>query len=295
MILLTGATGFLGEFVLEELVQRGHEVTCFIRKTSNIDKIKRLNVKYVYGELDDYKSICEALKGKVALINIASLGFGHAPNIVKACEEIGVKRSIFVSTTGIFTKLNPDSKGIRLAAEKFIKESSLDYTIIRPTMIYGTPKDRNMWRLVKFLKILPVLPILGSGTYLQQPVYVEDLANVIVNAYEKNVSVKKAYNVSGAKALTYNEVVDITGKALGKKVIKVHIPMELSYKLLKKYEKISKKPKLKAEQVLRLNENKDFSYEDAKKDLGYEPLSFEEGIKLEVSERLLTEGRYLND
>ncbi|MBT2689219.1 NAD(P)H-binding protein [Bacillus sp. ISL-47] len=282
MILLTGATGFLGEFVLEELVQRGHEITCLVRKTSNLDKIKRLNVSYVYGELDDYESICVALKGKNALINIASLGFGHAPNIVSACEKAGVKRSIFVSTTGIFTKLNPDSKGIRLAAEKLIKESSLDYTIIRPTMIYGTSKDRNMWRLVKYLKRLPVLPVLGSGNYLQQPVYVKDLANVIINAYEKDISIKKAYNVSGAAPLTYNEVVDVTGNALGKKVVKVHIPMKLSYNLLKTYEKIAKKPKLKAEQVLRLNENKDFSFEDAKKDLGYNPLSFEEGIKLEI-------------
>ncbi|MFK9094234.1 NAD-dependent epimerase/dehydratase family protein [Bacillus salipaludis] len=282
MILLTGATGFLGEFVLEELVRKGHEVTCFVRKTSNLDKIKQLNVKFVYGELDDYKSICGALKGKAALINIASLGFGHAPNIINACDEMKVKRSIFVSTTGIFTKLNPDSKGIRLAAEKLIKESNLDYTIIRPTMIYGTPKDRNMWRLVKYLKRLPVLPILGSGTYLQQPVFVKDLANAIVSAYEKKVSIKKAYNISGAKPLTYNDVIDTTGKVLGKKVVKIHIPMKLSYNLLKMYEKTTKNPKLKAEQVLRLNENKDFSFEDAQEDLGYYPLSFEEGIKLEI-------------
>lgn len=284
MILLTGATGFLGGFVLEELVEKGHEVTCFVRKTSNLDKIKRMNVNYVYGELDDYKSICEALKGKEALINIASLGFGHGPNIINACEEMAVKRSIFVSTTGIFTKLNPDSKGIRLEAEKLIKESILDYTIIRPTMIYGTPKDRNMWRLVKYLKRLPILPILGSGTYLQQPVYVKDLASVIVSAYENTVSIKKAYNISGAAALTYNDVIDVTGKALGKRVVKLHIPMKLSYNLLKLYEKISKNPKLKAEQVLRLNENKDFSHEDAKQDLGYNPLSFEDGIKREIEQ-----------
>lgn len=282
MILLTGATGFLGEFVLKKLVNKGHEVTCFVRKTSNVDLIKKLNVKYVYGELDDYKSICEALKGKDALINVASLGFGHAPNILNACEEMNVKRAIFVSTTGIFTKLNPASKTIRLEAEKLIKESSLDYTIIRPTMIYGTPKDRNMWRLVKYLKKMSIIPVLGDGTYLQQPVYVKDLANAIVRAYENSISIKKAYNISGAKALNYNEVIDITAKTLGKKVVKIHIPMKLSYGLLKIYEKLSKKPKLKAEQVLRLNENKDFSHEEAKLDLGYSPLSFEEGIKLEM-------------
>lgn len=282
MILLTGATGFLGEFVLKELVDKGYKVTCFVRKTSNVDTIKKLKVKYVYGELDDYKSICEALKGKETLINIASLGFGHAPNIVNACEQMNVKRAIFVSTTGIFTKLNPDSKAVRLEAERLIKESSLDYTIIRPTMIYGTPRDRNMWRLVKYLKGIRILPILGNGTYLQQPVYVKDLASAIVKAYETPISISKAYNISGAKALTYNDVVDITAKALGKKVIKIHIPMKLSYNLLKFYEKLTSKPILKAEQVLRLNENKDFSHEEAKKDFGYDPLNFEEGIKHEV-------------
>lgn len=285
MILLTGATGFLGGFVLEELVKRGHEVTCFVRESSNIDKIKELNVHYEYGELDDYKSICNALKDKDALINIASLGFGHAPNILNACQEMNIKRTLFISTTGIFTKLNPDSKKTRLEAERLIKESNLDYTIIRPTMIYGTPKDRNMWRLVKYLRKLRVLPILGDGTYLQQPVYVRDLAWAVVSAYETESSIKKAYNISGAEPLTYNDIVDITGKALGKKVIKLHISAKLSHDVLKIYEKFSKKPFLKAEQVLRLNENKDFSHEEAMRDFGYKPRSFEEGIKLEVAEK----------
>ncbi|MYL36421.1 SDR family oxidoreductase [Halobacillus litoralis] len=289
MILLTGATGFLGDFVLEELLRRGHEVTCFVRKSSKLDKIKHLNVKYVYGELNDYDSIVEALKGKGALINIASLGFGHAPNIVNACEEAGVKRSIFISTTGIYTKLNPDSKDVRLSAEKYIKGSNLDYTIIRPTMIYGTPNDRNMWRLIKYLKKIPVLPILGTGEYLQQPVYVKDLASVIVSAFENKISIKESYNISGADPLTYNEVIDITGNNLEKKVYKIHIPMKLSYSLVRIYERISKQPKLKAEQVLRLNENKDFSYGKAQQHLGYKPVRFNEGIKREILDAKLKE------
>jgi nucleoside-diphosphate-sugar epimerase len=286
MILLTGATGFLGGYVLEELVKRGHEVACFVRETSNLDIIKQLNVPYLFGELDDFESICKALEDKEALINIASLGFGHAPNLINACQKMNTKRAIFISTTGIFTKLNPDSKGVRLEAERLIKESELDYTIIRPTMIYGTPKDRNMWRLVKYLKRLPVLPILGNGTYLQQPVYVKDLAWAVVSAYETDLSIKKAYNISGLEVLTYNEVVNVTGKALGKKVLKIHVPMKISYGLLKLYEKISSKPKLKAEQVLRLNESKDFAHEEATKDFGYKPMSFERGITLEIMDGL---------
>jgi hypothetical protein len=61
--------------------------------------------------------------------------------------------------------------------------------------------------------------------------------------------------------------------------------MKLSCNLLKVYEKISRKPRLKAEQVLRLNENKDFPHDEASRDFGYNPLSFEEGMKLEVNNR----------
>ena len=114
-------------------------------------------------------------------------------------------------------------------------------------MIFGTPKDRNMWRLVKFLKKLPVIPVLGDGTYLQQPVYVKDLADVIAKAYENSISIKKAYNISGLKSLTFNEVIDATSKALNKNVMKIHVPLKFSYNLLKTYEKISKKPRLKAD------------------------------------------------
>ena len=106
---------------------------------------------------------------------------------------------------------------------------------------------------------------------------------MIVKAYENPISIRKAYNISGAKPLTYNEVVDQTANELGIKVIKVHIPMKLSYSMLKIYEKMTKKPKLKAEQVLRLNENKDFSYEKAKEDLGYDPIEFRKGINLEIN------------
>ena len=282
MILLTGATGFVGEFVLKALLDNGYDVTCFVRKSSNLNLLVNLGAKYVYGDLNDFKTICKALEGKQALINIASLGFGHAPNIVHACEKMNVKRTIFISTTGIFTKLNPESKAIRIKAERLITESTLDYTILRPTMIYGTPKDRNMWRLISYLKRFNIIPILGDGTYLQQSVFVEDLADVIVSAFERTISIKKSYNISGASPLSYNEVIDITAETLGKKVFKLHLPMNLSYKLVGFYEKISNKPKLKAEQVLRLNEHKEFSHEEARNDLGFNPLSFREGIKLET-------------
>ena len=81
----------------------------------------------------------------------------------------------FLSSTSIYTSLNASSKKIRNNAENIIKKSSLIWSIIRPTMIYGTPKDRNMIKLITWIDKVPLIPIFGNGNSLQQPIYVKKL------------------------------------------------------------------------------------------------------------------------
>jgi nucleoside-diphosphate-sugar epimerase len=170
-----------------------------------------------------------------------------------------------------------------VAAELAIETSGLDYTILRPTMIYGTSRDRNMWRLIKFMRLSPIVPIFGDGKYLQQPIYVDDVAAAILGCLKADVTIGKSYNIAGKRALTYNEVIDTIAKAMNKRVWKLHIPSKPVVGLLKLFEKIHIPFPIKAEQVLRLNENKDFSYAEAGRDFGFSPLSFEEGIGLELN------------
>lgn len=283
MILVTGATGFLGSYVVEKLLEAGiDQIRCFVRESSNTAGLKKFNLELVYGNFEDYRSFVNALKGVKTIVNVASLGFGHAPVIVRACKDAGVERGIFFSTTAIFTTLNAKTKSVRLEAERLIKGSSIKHTIFRPTMIYGSARDRNMCRLVKYLKRFPVIPIFGSGDYLQQPVFVEDLADAVVKALKNNVTINKEYNLAGADPLTYNQVIDITGKALNKKIYKIHLPVGLSVKLLDIYSMISNNPKLTSEQVLRLNEHKNFDIKEAVNDFGYSPRSFADGIAEEI-------------
>jgi len=282
MILVTGGTGFLGAFVVKELIKRDYEFCCFVRESSDVDFLKENDIELRYGDLDEQETLEEALEGVDTLVNIASLGFGHAPNIIGACENQDIERGVFISTTAIYTTLDADSKSVRLEAEDIIKDSSLDYTIIRPTMIYGTEDDRNMIRLVKFLNKYPVIPVLGPGTYLLQPVYVKDLARAIVKTLGNENTLNNDYNIAGAKPLTYNEVVDTTAETLNTSIYKFHVPLKFSVWALSLYEKISPNPRLKAEQALRLNEDKDFSIEKAQKELNYSPKTFSEGIQKEV-------------
>src|SRR5439155_25711459 len=126
-------------------------------------RVRALGAAPVGGDLDDPDSVDAvfAASQAEALVNLASLGFGHAPTIVAAAEEAGLRRAVFVSTTAIFTTLEARSKAVRQAAEDTVTASSLHWTIVRPTMIYGGPDDRNMARLLQLLRRFPVVPLPG--------------------------------------------------------------------------------------------------------------------------------------
>ncbi len=254
-----------------------------MRPTSNAQKIENFGYEIVHGYLSDLDNLKQAMSGYNVLINLASLGFGNAHGIVKTAEEAGIKRAIFISTTALFTRINAKSKSVRQQAEDYIKVSKLDWTILRPTMIYGAPDDRNMIRLIRFMNHSPFIPVFGSGNFLQQPVHVEDVAKSIVAVLLNEETIKKEFNISGKHPLTYNEIVDLTARALNKKVFKVYIPLKPSLYAFKLYEKLTTKPLMKSEQIIRLNEHKDFNYSSAKKVFGFDPISFQEGIVKEVA------------
>jgi nucleoside-diphosphate-sugar epimerase len=282
-LLITGATGFTGSRIVPLILDSGYEVRCYARETSDRSRLGTLPVEWVTGDLSDAEALTSALRGVDALVNIASLGFGHAESILRSAKETGVKRGIFISTTAIFTQLNAGSKSARLAAEEAIQASRLSYTILRPTMIYGSPRDRNMWRLIRLLRVTPIMPIFGDGESLQQPIFVDDVAGAVLLALQNDITIGKSYNIAGKDPLTYNQVIDTVASALGKRVWKLHLPYMPIVNFLQFTERIRFRLPIKAEQVLRLNENKAFLYEEAQRDFGFSPRSFAEGIRSEIS------------
>ena len=284
-VFVTGGTGFTGSHVVPLLLKNGHRVRCLYRPGSERSVLPQPEIEWALGDISDPQALSASLRGMDALLNIASLGFGHADSILRAAKDAGIQRAIFVSTTAIFTQLNAKSKTVRLAAEKAIESSGLQYTILRPTMIYGSPRDRNMWRLIRFMRRSPVIPVFGDGNYLQQPIYVGDVAQAMLNCLCNDQTIGKRYNIAGRSPLTYNQVIDTIAGLMNKRIWKPHIPSAPVVSLLKFFERVHIPFPIKAEQVMRLNEDKNFSYEEAQRDFGFRPLSFEEGIKLELKSR----------
>jgi uncharacterized protein YbjT (DUF2867 family) len=232
--------------------------------------------------LADEKSLAEAGAGCDVLINVASIGFGHAPVILRAAKRAGINRAVFLSTTAIFTQLSAPSKKVRMAAENAICESALHWTILRPTMIYGTNRDRNICRLIRFIRRSPVLPVFGSGQFLMQPIYVEDLAAGIVAAARSPCTLNRDYNLSGAEPLSYNDLVQTVARLMGRRLRLMHIPARPAVKTLQLLEKMGLRIPIKAEQVLRLNEDKAFSWETASADFDFAPRTFARGVEAEI-------------
>ncbi|NTW44768.1 MAG: NAD(P)H-binding protein [Anaerolineaceae bacterium] len=282
-LIVTGATGFTGSHTVPLLIQSGFQLRCLSRPESDRSPLRQLDIEWINGDLNDQPSLINAMQGCQGLVNIASLGFGHAGNIISAAQSAGIQRSVFISTTAIFTRLNASSKQVRLAAEEAIQESNLPYTILRPTMIYGSPRDRNIWRLIQFIMKYPLIPVLGDGSHFQQPVFVDDVANAILSVLKSDHSINKSYNIAGQQALTYNQMIDVIAHQLNKKISKLHFSAKIAVQMLSFFEKIHLPFPIKSEQVLRLNENKDFSYAEASQDFQFQPLSFEKGIALELN------------
>ena len=281
---VTGGSGFLGGFVIPLLREAGYEVSALARSAAAAAKVESLGATPVQGDLDSRDALRSAFESAApsALVNLASLGFGHASAIVQAAEAAGLRRAVFVSTTAIFTKLNAPSKQVRTAAERTIEECDLDWTILRPTMIYGTPGDRNMWRLLRQLRRLAVVPMPGGGKQLQQPVHVADLAQAVVAALQTAAAVGKAYDIAGPDALTFRQIVASAGAAVGRSPRALPFPARPIIRVLTRVEATGRSLPVKAEQVERLIEDKAFDISEAVADLGFAPRSFDEGIRAEA-------------
>jgi uncharacterized protein YbjT (DUF2867 family) len=285
-VLVTGASGFVGKRVVPLLVARGDTVVALARSDRAAELVRSLGATPVQGDLDDADGLVAAFASADAshLLNIASLGFGHGPAIVRAAESAGCTRAVFVSTTAITTSLPAQSKRVRVAAEEAITRSSLRWTIVRPTMIYGGADDRNMHRLLAILRRTPVLPLPGGGRRLQQPVHVEDLAAALVAALDADVAIGKTYDVAGPSPLTLRVLVETAATAVGRAPRLVPLPLTPAIAAARLYERVVARPRLKAEQLERLAEDKAFDIGAAERDLGYAPRSFEEGIAAEAAE-----------
>jgi uncharacterized protein YbjT (DUF2867 family) len=280
-VLVTGGTGLLGGALLKELLAEGHEVSCLVREGSaRASRLDQRRVEIVRGDCGDLRDLSRALTGMDALLHVA--GIEYAPQVVEAARRAAVGRLVVVGSTSAHSAY-PHRSDPKLRMEKLVRESGLEYTIVRPTMIYGSELDKNVHRLLRFLDRSPVFPMFGAGENLWQPVYHEDCARGVYEALVRPSAVGQSYDLPGAEPLSYLEMVKTAAGALGRKPRIVRLPLEPVRRMLAAAERLRLPLPIESEQVLRLREDKAYPYEEASRELGYAPRPFREGVALEVA------------
>jgi uncharacterized protein YbjT (DUF2867 family) len=280
-VLLTGATGLLGGALLDLLLAEDHEVRCLVREGSpRASRLDQRRIELASGDARDAGALSRALSGTEALLHVAGIEYSSA--VLEAARRAGSSRLVVVGSTSAHSAYSFRSNP-KLRMEELVRGSGLAYTIVRPSMIYGSEVDKNVHRLLRFLDRSPVFPMFGSGENLWQPVYHEDCARGVYEALVRPSAVGQSYDLPGAEPLTYLEMVETAAGALGRKPRIVRLPLEPVRRLLAAAEALQLPFPIKSEQVLRLREDKAYPYDKARRELGYAPRPFGEGIALEVA------------
>ena len=291
MIYIAGGTSFLGKKVVIKLLAEGEKVRCLFRSETAKSKLIDLGEDFKNqldlsgGNLCSSDSLVYSLKGTQNAIYIVRLEYvDFVRNFLDAALKCGLKRVIFVSSTTTMLPTENKFKTLKLEAEELIKKSGLNYTILRPTMIYGGKEDNNFFKMLSFIKKKGFFVIFGSGKNLIQPVHVDDAADAIFKVLDNPAAYNKTYVICGRDAIQYNEMLQIVRNMLGRNFRIIKLPIGASKFAVNIYKKIVKKSDFNSDQIERMKINKAYSYEEACRDFGFAPMSFKEGIKKEITE-----------
>lgn len=277
---VTGAMGFVASHLFPRMLARGDRPIAIVRPGRDASRLEAMGIEVRRADLLDASTFGGAFEGLDGLIHLS--GMAQVPSFLPAVERAGVRRGVFVGSTGVYTQLESPGADSKRRGEAALRASSVTAVIVRPTMIYGTPADRNLVRLLQWLARVPIVPVPGGGSTLQQPVHVEDLSSVILAGLDRSQTQRGEYDAGGPEALPLRDLIRQAGAAMGRKVWVMPLPLMPAYHSVMLLRRLKLPCPVRGEQVLRLVESKAVDIGPAAGDLGYRPRSFEVGIEAEA-------------
>lgn len=289
-ILVTGITGFVGKHLIQDLAKTKYKVRCLVRYTSNVDFLKKYKVELFYGDITDKASVRKALEGVDEVIHLAAVtsidnwDINYQNNYIatkilcEECKKLKIKRLIALSSVATLLDQLTNYGKTKLMADEAILKSKVPYVIIRPPMVYGKG-DHGLSKMLKIVKKIPVIPMIGSGKALMQPVYVKDLTWLIMEVLKNKKIADKIYNAAGPRSFTWNEYVDMCMERLKVKRLKVPFPIFLAKIIAYSLTPLWKNNPLKPHIVVSITQGKEMDISEAQIELNYRPREFREIIK----------------
>jgi uncharacterized protein YbjT (DUF2867 family) len=240
-VVVTGGTGFIGGQVVRQLQAAG--ISDVVVTSRDPQRYEGSSARVVQAFAGDPLSLGAAMTGADVVVH--AIQFPNHPvedprrgrtymetdgrgSVVAAqmARAVGVRRFVYLSGAGAGEgRPQPWFKAKELA-EAAVRESGMEYAILRPSWIYG-PADRSMNRFVAFCRYLPFVPVIGDGTTPVYPIAVPDVARAIAECVTRDDAKDKVLALAGPERLTMDEVVRIILKVLGTWRPIVHHPAGL--------------------------------------------------------------------
>ncbi len=221
MILVTGATGFIGRALIRQLFEAGRDVRVLIRPSRRSPRLpKSLPVEVAVVSLSDERAIRAALKDVDVIFHLAgaeaqgrnanllTVDMQGTENLARVAADVGIRRFITVSHIGA-TRASGfpvfKAKGI---AEEHIRRSGVPHTIFRSSVVFG-PEDHFTTNLARLLRMAPVFfPLPSSARAVIQPLWVEDLVTVLLWSLDNEATINHTYEIGGSEYFTVRQVVE---------------------------------------------------------------------------------------
>lgn len=287
-ILLTGASGFVASHLLQALQRVGHSmfVCTHSKAVEPSEALNIINVNFMHmHQVDDW---LPHLKGIDAVINSVGIiaenkkqTFAmlhlHAPaNLFKACEIMGVKRVIQISALGADDTAVVKYHRSKKAADDILRNSSLDWFILRPSLIYG--KGGKSFKFFQQLSNLPIIPLLGDGQQMLQPVHISDVVATVLRCLDSDVSSQQTIDVVSEQVISYQYwLISLRQKQSKAYFLQLPVSMVMRLSSLGKYFRL---PLFNPDNLYMLQQNTIADSTALTTFLGRKPISLQEGKQL---------------
>ncbi|MEP7105425.1 MAG: NAD(P)H-binding protein [Chloroflexota bacterium] len=239
MILVTGATGYVGGRVLARLAEQGTPARGLVRRA---DTRLPAGVEPVRGDVAELAALAAALEGVDTVIHAAAItGDRKEPyrgaydrvnregteNLLAAAGRAGVERLVAVSGLGCRPAPAGTYMATRWGLEEAVRAAGIPYVILQPSVLFGNTAP-FVSALAGLVRRSPVLPALGGGGTRFQPLWIEDLVTCLLAATRQADLLGQSHPLGGAEILTFREILQVIRRALGKRRLVVPLPLAIA-------------------------------------------------------------------
>jgi NADH dehydrogenase len=238
-ILVTGGTGFVGPRIVHALRAEGRDVRALVRRPESGAHLASLGVELVTGDVTDSASLAAAADGCTHVIHLVAILKGKpddfervmtrgTQNVIAAAKGAGIERFVLMSALGttVATKDVVPYFGAKFAMEHDTVASGLEYTIVRPSFVFG--RGGALATFMKQVRYSPVVSVIGSGKGRIQPIWIDDVAEHFARALDTPAAANKTFEIGGPDIVTWDELYRTIARVLGKRRVLAHIPAGLA-------------------------------------------------------------------